>query len=270
MLLSFVVQLPLLVAGSKVLSSPCVEKFEPERVSHPNKFFTCWKPANKSRLQECLGGLPGERNRSRPIFFMVGDSHSRNMVPAVEAGSGIKGYGVALQHPSLEQSLDGILKEVEKRLLPGDLLVSTEFWSEGPLEGAEADMWHRDAASFSKSINKMYDVTQKTGSHLLLIADVPALPDWPLRCRLRRMSCDIDLPSQTEQRKPFKEAMLAMKDRPGVSIFTGSETALSNLYVPAHADVQAFIDRNHLSYSGSLALAKPLCEFLHESKLLPK
>lgn len=253
MLLCFVLHIPFLAAGNKLVShskEACANQLVEDKLAvNPDGFSTCWVPL-ESELNECLGGAVG--TRSDHVFFMIGDSHSRNMVPAVEAASGMKGYGVAFSHPQLENLMDTILQEVEKRLLPGDLIVSTEWWTQ----------LDRNDSVYQKTLSKMYGLAQKTGNQLLLIADVPELPEHPSICRVGKKSCTIDLNGLSNIRKPFQDALLAFKDTPGVSIFTGTTTAFNSWFVPGYENVPAYIDKHHISYQGSLYLAKPLCEFL--------
>jgi len=257
MLLSFVLHIPFLAAGSKLVShseKACANQLVEDKLAVNPEWTTCWVPED-SELNECLGG-PIDRTRSAHVFFMIGDSHSRNMVPAVELASGMKGYGVAFNHPEIDNNMDTLLQEVEKRLLPGDFIVSSEWWTTSV----------RDVAVYQKTLSKVYGLAQKTGNHLLLIADVPELPQDPAVCRLGKKSCTIDLDGLSNTRKPFQDAMFAFKDKPGVSVFTGSETAFKDWFVPGYKNVPAFVDTHHLTYQASLYLAKPLCEFLQVEK----
>lgn len=257
MLLSFVLHIPFLAAGNKLVShskEACANQLVEDKLAiNPDGFSTCWVPL-ESEVSECLGGAAG--TRSDHVFFMIGDSHSRNMVPAVEAASGMKGYGVAFNHPEIDDTMDTLLSEVEKRLSPGDLLVSSEWWSESV----------RDVAVYENSLSKLYGLAQKTGNQLLLIADVPELPAQPAMCRLGTKSCTIDLDGLSNTRKAFQDAMLAYKDKPGVSIFTGTTAAFNSWFVPGYETVPAWVDTHHISYQASLYLAKPLCEFLEAEK----
>jgi hypothetical protein len=183
------------------------------------------------------------------------------------------------------------LERLTRRLRPGDVVVLSQFLyhhlgvGETPVQGVSVGGRSIDAESLRRiwlaNLRGWAQRLGQRGIHLVLVQDVPVLAREPQACGWSRRLRGAELSSRcaapadrtaAEHRRLRALLARAAEGLPNVHLFDPTPWLLGPDGRVRHhrADgTPLYADSNHLSLSGSQALAEPFRRFLIRERLLP-
>lgn len=207
----------------------------------------CFTPdVKRESIDSCLSVA----DASKPAVYIVGDSHASVLQQGLKESMNWQLGYVAYANGRLPNEIDAILEGLNKVVKPGDVVI----WAENFVV--------LDVSDYQNHIEKLKSLTLKTT--VMLLGDVPSLPEDPELCMLRAASCMKTRVEVENQRKPFIDAIARASEQSANKIWamnlqpefcTADECSM---YITGTKTL-GFMDRDHVNREASNYLGYKIC-----------